>query len=136
VVTEETTVTTLHSASLDGRFDVLAAACPTRQVINRLGDRWSMLVLCALEGGTLRFQQLRRAVDGISQKMLTQTLRLLERDGLVRRDIYASVPPRVDYTLTPLGASLSATIVAVRLWAYANMDTIESARTEFDSRNA
>jgi DNA-binding HxlR family transcriptional regulator len=125
---------TMHTASADGRFDVLAAACPTRQVINRIGDRWSLLVLCALEGGTLRFQQLRRAVDGVSQKMLTQTLRTLERDGLVRREIYASVPPRVDYSLTPVGASLSETIVGIRIWAYANMDTIESARAEFDSR--
>jgi DNA-binding HxlR family transcriptional regulator len=127
-------MTLLHTASVDGRFNVLAAACPTRQVINRIGDRWSLLVLCALEGGTLRFQQLRRAVDGVSQKMLTQTLRTLERDGLVRREIYASVPPRVDYSLTPLGASLSESIIGIRRWAYANMDTIEGARAEFDSR--
>jgi DNA-binding HxlR family transcriptional regulator len=127
-------MTLLHTASADGRFNVLAAACPTRQVINRIGDRWSLLVLCALEGGTLRFQQLRRAVDGVSQKMLTQTLRTLERDGLVRREIYASVPPRVDYSLTPLGASLSESIIGIRRWAYANMDTIEGARAEFDSR--
>ncbi|HEY7009619.1 MAG TPA: helix-turn-helix domain-containing protein, partial [Jatrophihabitantaceae bacterium] len=66
-----------HTASRDGRFDVLAEACPTRQVINRIGDRWSLLVLYALERETLRFQQLRRAVDGVSQKMLTQTLRAL-----------------------------------------------------------
>jgi DNA-binding HxlR family transcriptional regulator len=125
---------TMHTASADGRFDVLAAACPTRQVINRIGDRWSLLVLCALEGGTLRFQELRRAVDGVSQKMLTQTVRTLERDGLVRREIYASVPPRVDYSLTPLGASLSESVVAIRLWAYANMDSIENARAQFDAR--
>jgi DNA-binding HxlR family transcriptional regulator len=125
---------TVETASADGRFDVLAAACPTRQVINRIGDRWSLLVMCALEGGTLRFQQLRRSVDGVSQKMLTQTLRTLEREGLVHRDIYASVPPRVDYTLTPLGRSLSETIVGIRTWAYANMDTIENARAEFDAR--
>jgi DNA-binding HxlR family transcriptional regulator len=127
-------MTIMHTASADGRFNVLAAACPTRQVINRIGDRWSLLVLCALEAGTLRFQQLRRAVDGVSQKMLTQTLRTLERDGLVRREIFASVPPRVDYSLTPLGASLSESIIGIRTWAYANMDTIEGARAEFDSR--
>jgi DNA-binding HxlR family transcriptional regulator len=86
--------------------------------------------MCALEGGTLRFQQLRRAVDGVSQKMLTQTLRTLEREGLVQREIYASVPPRVDYTLTPLGRSLSETIVGIRSWAYANMDTIENAHRQ------
>jgi DNA-binding HxlR family transcriptional regulator len=123
-----------HTASADGRFDVLSAACPTRQVINRIGDRWSLLVLSALEGGTLRFQELRRTVDGVSQKMLTQTLRLLERDGLIRREVFASVPPRVEYSLTPLGRSLSGRVAAIREWAYDNMPTIESARSEFDVR--
>lgn len=127
---------TTYTASPDGRFDVLAAACPTRQVINRVGDRWSLLVLYAMEGGTLRFQQLRRVVDGISQKMLTQTLRGLERDGLVRREVFASVPPRVEYSLTPLGASLSGIIAAVRTWAYDNMDEIDQARVSFDTRDA
>ena len=121
-----------HTASCDGRYDVLAAACPTRQVINGIGDRWSLLVLYALEGGTLRFQELRRAVDGVSQKMLTQTLRTLQRDGLVSRTVYASVPPKVEYALTPLGASLSESIAAIRAWAYAHMDQIEAARHDYD----
>ena len=128
-------MSSLHTASADGRFDVLAAACPTRQVINRIGDRWSLLVLYALEGGTLRFQELRRAVDGVSQKMLTQTLRTLERDGLVQRTVYATVPPKVEYALTLLGQSLSATIAAIRTWAYANMHQIDSARVSFDTRS-
>ena len=123
-----------HTASADGRFDVLAAACPTRQVINRIGDRWSLLVLSALEGGTLRFQELRRAVDGVSQKMLTQTLRFLERDGLIRREVFASVPPRVEYSLTPLGHSLAARVAAIREWAYENFDAIQGARSDFDVR--
>src|SRR3954464_15235108 len=114
--------------SADGRFDVLAAACPTRQVINRIGDRWGLLVLSALEGRTLRFQELRRAVDGVSQKMLTQTLRGLERDGLVHRAIYASVPPKVEYSLTPLGATLSGVVLEIRTWAYRHMDEIEQDR--------
>jgi DNA-binding HxlR family transcriptional regulator len=125
-----------YTASADGRFNVLVAACPTRQVVNRIGDRWSLLVLCALEGGTLRFQELRRAVDGVSQKMLTQTLRALERDGLVQRRVYASVPPKVEYSLSPLGQSLSGIVAAVRSWAYAHMDEIEIARSDFDSRHA
>ena len=125
---------TTHTASGDGRYDVLAAACPTRQVINRIGDRWSLLVLYSLEGGTLRFQQLRRTVDGISQKMLTQTLRALERDGLISRTVYASVPPRVEYALTPLGASLSQTIAEIRTWAYEHMDHIVAAREDFDEQ--
>jgi DNA-binding HxlR family transcriptional regulator len=119
--------------STDGRFDVLVAACPTRQVINRIGDRWGLLVLSALEGRTLRFQELRRAVDGVSQKMLTQTLRGLERDGLVHRAIYASVPPKVEYSLTPLGATLSGVVLEIRTWAYQHMDEIEQARSAFDA---
>jgi DNA-binding HxlR family transcriptional regulator len=120
------------TASPDGRFDVLAASCPTRQVINRVGDRWSLLVLSALEDGTMRFQALRGRVDGVSQKMLTQTLRALERDGLVRRTVYASVPPKVEYTLTPLGTGLSAPVAQIRSWAYEHMDEIEQARALFD----
>jgi DNA-binding HxlR family transcriptional regulator len=121
-----------HTASSDGRYDVLAEACPTRQVVNRIGDRWSLLVLYALEGGTLRFAELRRAVEGVTQKMLTQTLRLLERDGLVRREVYAAVPPRVEYSLTPLGRSLAVRIAGIREWAYANLAGIETARRDFD----
>ena len=122
-----------HTASADGRYDVLAEACPTRQVVNRIGDRWSLLVLYALEGRTLRFADLRRAVEGVSQKMLTQTLRLLERDGLVNREVFAAVPPHVEYSLTPLGRSLSGRIAAIREWAYANMGDIEAARRDFDT---
>jgi DNA-binding HxlR family transcriptional regulator len=122
------------TASADGRYDVLSAACPTRQVINRIGDRWSLLVLYALENGTLRFQELRRTVDGVSQKMLTQTVRALERDGLISRTIYPSVPPKVEYSLTPLGRGLTERISAIRMWAYDNIDDIEQARREFDTR--
>lgn len=124
-----------YTASADGRYDVLAAACPTRQVINRVGDRWSLLVLYALEHGTLRFQELRRTVEGISQKMLTQTLRTLERDGLVERTIYASVPPKVEYQLTALGANLAQTIAAIRSWAYQHINQIEQARTTYDTQH-
>jgi DNA-binding HxlR family transcriptional regulator len=123
-----------HTLSPDGRFDVLAAACPTRQVVNRIGDRWSLLVLYALEGGTLRYQELRRAVEGVSQKMLTQTLRTLERDGLVVRRIYPSVPPKVEYSLSALGIGLTERIAVIRSWAYEHMDDIEAARARFDER--
>lgn len=122
------------TASADGRFDVLSAACPTRQVINRIGDRWSLLVLYALENGTLRFQELRRTVEGVSQKMLTQTVRALERDGLISRTIYASVPPKVEYSLTPLGRGLTERIAAIREWAYDNIDDIDRARRDFDTQ--
>jgi DNA-binding HxlR family transcriptional regulator len=123
-------------ASTDGRFDVLAAACPTRQLVGRIGDKWSLLVLYALVDRTLRFSELRSAVDGISQKMLTQTLRGLERDGLVHREVYAVVPPRVEYHLTELGTSLSDVIATVRTWAYGHMDEIEAARGAYDERAA
>ena len=125
------------SASPDGRFDVMAPACPTRQVVSTIGDKWTLLALYALElGGTLRFSQLQRAVPGITQKMLTQTLRRLERDGIVSREVHPVIPPRVDYALTDLGRSLSGVIAELRTWAYSHMDDIESAREEYAAANA
>ncbi len=120
----------------DGRFDVMAAACPTRQVIGRVGDKWSLLVLYALSTGTKRFSQLRSEVEGISQKMLTQTLRALERDGLVHRHAYPTIPPKVEYRLTPLGQSLEDAIAVVRRWAYAHMDEIAASRDTYDQQPA
>ncbi|MGA8114593.1 MAG: helix-turn-helix domain-containing protein [Actinocatenispora sp.] len=122
------------TASADGRFDVLAAACPTRQVIDRIGDRWTLLVLYALGTGTLRFSALRHRVEGVSQKMLTQTLRGLERDGIVRRRVYPTVPPKVEYSLTPLGEELTEVITGIRAWAYRRMDDIAAARERYATR--
>ena len=113
------------------RWNMMDAACPTRQVLDRIADKWTMLVIVALEHGTLRFSELRRSIDGITQKMLTQTLRGLERDGMVEREVIATVPVTVRYTLTPLGRSLAQTVGAIRTWAYANMDAIESARQTY-----
>lgn len=124
----------LELGSEDGRFDVMAAACPTRQVIGRVGDKWSLLILYALSTGTKRFSQLRSEVEGISQKMLTQTLRALERDGLVHRHPYPTIPPKVEYTLTPLGESLEDAIAVVRRWAYSHMDEITAHRARYDQR--
>jgi DNA-binding HxlR family transcriptional regulator len=112
----------------------MRVACPTRLVIDRVADKWTMLVILALEPGTLRFSALRRVVQGVTQKMLTQTLRGLERDGMVRRQVYPTVPVTVDYTLTPLGQSLSEAMVILRRWAYSHMAEIERARSEFDER--
>ncbi|TAK69236.1 MAG: transcriptional regulator [Actinomycetota bacterium] len=114
----------------------MAAACPTRQVIGRVGDKWSLLVLYALSTGTKRFSQLRSEVEGISQKMLTQTLRALERDGLVHRHAYPTIPPKVEYRLTPLGQSLEDAIAVVRRWAYAHMDEIAASRDTYDQQPA
>jgi DNA-binding HxlR family transcriptional regulator len=113
-------------------YDVLARACPTRQVVNRIGDRWSLLVIYALEDRKIRFQELLRTVEGVSQKMLTHTLRGLERDGIVRREVWPTVPPKVEYSLTPLGLGLAIQIAGIRDWAYGHMDDISAARERFD----
>ena len=105
-------------------------------LIGRVADKWTLLVLEELEAqGTLRFTAIGRAVDGISQKMLTQTLRQMERDGLLTRTVHPVVPPRVDYALTPLGNSLSAAFCGVWIWAERHLDTVEAARADFDSRD-
>jgi DNA-binding HxlR family transcriptional regulator len=117
-----------------GPYDVLDVACPTRQVLSRIGDKWSMLVICALGAGTRRFSELRRDIGGITQKMLTQTLRALERDGLVTREAFATVPVTVEYSLTPLGHSLTEAVHTLRTWAYAHMQEIETAREQFAAR--
>ena len=98
-----------------------SATCPTRHVLDQIADKWTTLIIGVLENGPQRFSAIQRAVDGVSQKMLTQTLRELERDGLVQRRVFAEVPPRVEYRLTPLGATLSAPIAAIRDWAEANI---------------
>jgi len=107
-----------------------AADCPTRRALDRIGDKWSVLIVALLAKRTHRFAELRRGISGISQKMLTQTLRSLERDGLVTRTIYAEVPPRVEYTLTPLGRTLVDPIQAVVAWAEDHITVVETAQRE------
>lgn len=109
-------------------YDVYRADCPTRRVLAILADKWTSLVIVALEPGTKRFQQLRREIEGVSQKMLTQTLRTLEEDGLVRRVAYPTVPPRVEYSLTPLGRTLIVPLAALHEWSEAHVEEIEAAR--------
>jgi DNA-binding HxlR family transcriptional regulator len=105
-----------------------------RGVLDRVGDKWSMLVIVRLrEGGTLRFGQLGRAVGGISQRMLTLTLRHLERDGLVIRTTYDEVPPRVEYALTELGKTLTDPVIALARWALENYPAIEMNRAQHDA---
>src|SRR5579884_3667100 len=117
------------------RWDMFRQQCPTRQVLTRIADKWTLLVLTLLaEDEKLRFSELRRQIEGISQKMLTQTLRGLERDGLVTRTVYPTVPVTVEYRLTDLGLSLAETMGEIRRWAYANMDEIEAARERYDTR--
>jgi DNA-binding HxlR family transcriptional regulator len=102
-------------------------------VLNRVGDKWSMLIVMMLARGTMRFSELKRAIDGISQRMLTLSLRGLERDGLVTRTVTPSIPPRVDYELTELGISLRAPVKALGDWAIAHIDCIRAAQKRFDA---
>src|SRR5713101_677956 len=101
----------------------------------RVGDKWSVFVIMMLGGGPLRFNELKRMVGGISQRMLTLTLRGLERDGLVTRTIFPTIPPRVDYELTDLGRGLSQPVIALGKWAFDHRVEIEDARARFDRRN-
>ncbi|WP_436536230.1 winged helix-turn-helix transcriptional regulator [Actinoplanes sp. HUAS TT8] len=107
--------------------------CPTRQTLDRLADRWTVVLLDQLENGPRRFGQLRDAADGISEKMLTQTLRSLERDGFVTRRSDTAKVPQVWYLLTPLGRSVLEPLAAVRSWAHQNIDGIERSRLSFDA---
>ena len=103
-------------------------------LIGRVADKWTMLVLEELEeGGTMRFTQISRAIPAVSQKMLTQTLRAMERDGLVHRKVYPVVPPKVEYSLTDLGHGLGESFCGVWRWAEANLQKVEQARTAFDA---
>lgn len=108
--------------------DVYSAKCPTREVLDHIAGKWTVLIVDALAGGTLRYTALLRRIDGISQKMLTQTLRQLEADGFVTRTVHPTVPPQVEYALTPLGHSLRTPIAALREWVEAHINDIERAR--------
>jgi len=106
----------------------LKELCPTRDVLDRIGDRWTVLVLSELDDGARRFTALKRAIPDISQRMLAQTLRHLEADGLVTRTVYPTIPPRVDYALTELGRSLMTPLQALVAWAEANHQAVREAR--------
>jgi DNA-binding HxlR family transcriptional regulator len=111
---------------------VLVATCTSRQVLDLIADKWTALIFYALEGGTKRFSELRRTIDGVSQKMLTQTLRAMERDGLVRREVYPVVPPIAEYSLTALGRTLIEPMQVLRRWAEVHTPEVERARAAFD----
>lgn len=117
-------------------FDVFDDRCPTRAVLDRLGDKWALLVLDRLRLGPVRFNALRHAIRGISQKMLAQVLRSLERDGLVCREVRTVGPLAVEYSLTPLGRTLTQAVAVLTHWAEDNMPEIERARRVFDSARA
>jgi DNA-binding HxlR family transcriptional regulator len=106
------------------------------EVLSRIGDKWTVLVISYLGNGPRRFSEIRHAVGGISQKMLTSTLRGLERDGFVTRTVFATIPPRVDYELTELGCELLVPVRALSEWAIANQSRIAAARQRFDGQKA
>lgn len=115
--------------------DISITACSYRRVLEIISNKWSALVIYALEDGSLRYGEIRRRIEGVSQKMLTQTLRQLERDGLVRREVTPSVPPVVDYSLTPLGETLINTLRQLKLWTAEYYPLVEKARAEYDRVN-
>ena len=111
-----------------------SADCPTRQILDRVGDKWAVLILLLLRGEPMRFNQLRRAIEGISQKMLSQVLKSLERDGLVKRRAIATVPVTVEYSITPLGKTLAAAVDPLRDWAETNLKEVLAAQRRYDAQ--
>ena len=111
-----------------------SADCPTRQILDRVGDKWAVLILLLLRHEALRFNQLRRGIEGISQKMLSQVLKSLERDGLVKRRAIATVPVTVEYSITPLGKTLAAAVDPLRDWAETNLKDVLAAQRRYDAQ--
>lgn len=113
-------------------WNVYEQACPTRLALDRIADKWTVLIVGRLASGTRRFGELRRDIDGISAKVLTQKLRELERDGIITRKVYPSIPPKVEYSLTPLGDTLIDLLDAVRAWAEDHIESVLEAQTAYD----
>jgi DNA-binding HxlR family transcriptional regulator len=124
------------SETTNGRGDAYARDCPTRQLLDRIGDKWSVLILLLLGDQERRFGQLKQRIGGISQKMLSQTLRALERDGLVTRHAVATVPVTVSYRVTPLGRDLLAALRLMIDWAETRMPEVAAAQGRYDTRVA
>jgi DNA-binding HxlR family transcriptional regulator len=113
-------------------YNAFVRECPTHKLLSRISDKWVSLTLVALAGGPQRYSELARTMPGISQKMLTQTVRALERDGIIERTVHASVPVRVDYGLTPLGETLLPVMRQIKAWAEQHIEEVEEARDYFD----
>lgn len=117
-------------------YDVYSEACPTRLLLDHIADKWATLIIWKLSSGPLRFNELRRAIDGISQKVLSQALKRLERDGLLTRRAFATVPVTVEYELTPLGRDLGRHMAQVTNWAMDNIEAVLSAQADYDGRES
>lgn len=124
-----------HEETTSATWNPYASNCPTRLVLDRVADKWTVLLLGVLAKGPMRFNQLKREIEGLSQKVLSQTLKSLERDGLVSRKAIATVPVTVVYSITPLGQTLTATIEALRAWAETHVEDILSAQKSYDLRD-
>ncbi|MET9387232.1 helix-turn-helix domain-containing protein [Streptomyces sp. NPDC002928] len=116
-------------------YDAFLRGCPTNQLLDRISDKWVSLVVSALATGPMRYSDLGRKIAGVSPKMLTQTLRSLERDGILTRTVTPSVPVRVDYELTPLGSNLACLLTAVKDWAETHFDEVHAARERYDTES-
>lgn len=116
--------------------DVNAADCPSRRVLEHVTSRWGVLVLATLLDGTLRFSELRRHIAGVSEKMLAQTLQTLERDGFVHREAHPVIPPRVEYSLTPLGQDVAKQVWTLARWAEENLSQVITAAEKYDKTRA
>ncbi len=119
-----------------GSFAAAGDACRARFVLDRIADKWSLYVLVSLSAGELRFTELKRRIEGISQRMLTVTLRELERDGVVTRTVYSAMPPNIAYCLTPLGETLWTASAPLVEWAITHLEEIEAARRDYEEQNA
>jgi DNA-binding HxlR family transcriptional regulator len=126
-------VSTAKPSASNPRPNPYDSKCPTRIVLDRIADKWTVLVLGVLSQRPLRFNQLRREIDGLTQKMLSQTLKALERDGLVARKVIPSAPVTVEYSITPLGATLSATVDELQRWARDHIGEVVQAQRRFDA---
>ncbi|MFT8676557.1 MAG: helix-turn-helix domain-containing protein [Acetobacter sp.] len=129
----DTTRDSTGDSTRDGTaFNVYASECPARMVLDRLGNKWALLVLDRLRHDVVRFNALKREIRGISQKVLSQVLKNLERDGLVTRTVFPTVPVTVEYTLTPLGTTLTQAVAGLTHWAEENMPAIQAAQAAYD----
>lgn len=124
----------LHHSQGDAApgYSVYSSHCPARQFLERLADKWTILIIGRLKSGETRFNQLRRDIEGITQKVLSQTLKKLERDGLVARRVFATVPVTVAYSLTPMGLTLVETFESLAHWAESNIESVRSAQEQYD----
>jgi DNA-binding HxlR family transcriptional regulator len=116
------------------KANAYSADCPTRPILDRVGDKWAVLILLLLRDEPMRFNQLRRAIEGISQKMLSQVLKSLERDGLIKRRVIATVPVTVEYSILPLGSTLAAAVDHLRDWAESNLKEVLAAQRRYDTQ--